>query len=84
MPSSLEVNPEEREKVIKKILSLSDDQIWKLLEKFEIGIVDDFNDVITEIRENGEDSINLDMLLDESSAQSISELISEITKPTQN
>lgn len=81
---SLETNQEEREKVIKKILSLTDDQIWKLLEKSEIGIVDDFNEVITEIRENEENSINLDMLLDNSTSQSIFELIAEITKSKQN
>lgn len=81
---NLETNKEEREKVIKKILSLTDDQIWKLLEKSEIGIVDDFDEVITEIRENEENSINLDMLLDNSSAQSIFELIAEITKSKQN
>ncbi len=84
MTNNLEMNQQDKTEVIQKILSLTDDQIWALLEKSEIGIVDSFDEVITEIRENEENSINLDMLLDETSKQSILDLIAEIKNPKQN
>lgn len=80
MTTDLELKQQKKTELIKKILSLSDDQIWALLEKSEIGVVDDFDEVMTEIRENEENSINLDMLFDSTSQQSILDLIAEIEK----
>jgi hypothetical protein len=46
------------------------------------GDVTSFNEVITEIRENEEDSSNLDIVFDEvKSKQSVLDLIAQITKP---
>lgn len=82
MANELEWNPKDRTEVTNRILSLSDDQLWTFLQKLEIGDVTSFNDVITEIRENEEDSSNLDIVFDEvKSKQSVLDLIAQITKP---
>ena len=85
MKNNLEWDSQERSKVINRILSLTDDQIWALFDKSEISIFDSFDVLLTEIRENGQNSDNLDILLDQSkSKEELMRLITESEKSTKN
>ena len=61
---------EELTKLKERILALSDKQIWELYGRVRIDWGDvPMEQIVSEIRENETDSMNLDILVDEASSK---------------